>query len=222
MSSPQFTPNAAIDLTTISIVHKLLRVPLTNDTDDDLIQLCITAASQEWIWRTARGPEGEVATESPFVAPVAYTEVRDGNGSYRLILRNWPITSVESLLVSGQPFSQSTGFGSRGWVIDGSKKSIVIRTGGSQSTLGRASGGFDEGIQNVEVQYHAGFTGVPLDIQKACTHMVAINYKRTEWLDMASKSMSAGGSTGTTSYRSWELPPEILRVMHHYTRDTWV
>ena len=98
MSSPQFTPNAAIDLTTISIVHKLLRVPLTNDTDDDLIQLCITAASQEWTWRTARGPEGEIATESPFVAPVAYTEVRDGNGSYRLILRNWPITSVESLL----------------------------------------------------------------------------------------------------------------------------
>jgi hypothetical protein len=213
-------PNAAIDLTTVQLVHDYTGVK--SGAEDGKIQLCITAASVQWVWQTGRGVEGQVPAASPFVAPVAYYEVYDGSGSHRQILRNWPIVSVETLLINGIPWSQSTGFGSRGWLIDQSGKSLVLRTASRQSPYGRADGGFCQGVQNVEVGYHAGFTAVPADIVKACTHMVAINFKRTEWLDMASKSMGAQGASGNTSYRAWEMPPEVARVIHNYTRDAWV
>jgi hypothetical protein len=213
------TPNTDIDLTAVQLVRDYLG--LKSGIEDSKIQLCITAASVEWVWRTGRGLEGQVPAASPFVAPVAYDEVYDGNGSWRQILRNWPIVSVETLLINGQPFTQSSGFGSRGWLIDQSAKSLVIRTGGRQSSLGRACGGFSEGVQNVEVGYHAGFSSVPADIVKACTQMVAINYKRSEWLDIASHSRGATGVSGSTSYRAWAIPPEVAGVIHNYTRDAW-
>jgi hypothetical protein len=58
--------------------------------------------------------------------------------------------------------------------------------------------------------------GTPEDVRLACTQMVAVNYKRRQWIDQASQSMANGA--GTVSYRSWELPPEVVRVMNAYTR----
>jgi hypothetical protein len=189
--------------------------------DDDLIQLCITAASYQWIWRTGRGNEGQIDPNSPFVAPVAYDEFYDGWGGWRQFLRNWPITSLTAVLINGTAQTISSGWGSPGIGIDQSKKSIFMRTTGNQSLLGRAgSAGFAEGIQNIEVKYMAGYSQVPPQVVKACTHMVAINYKRAGWLDMSSHSQASGGGvTGTTSYRSWIVPPEVQQVMNDFTRD---
>jgi hypothetical protein len=224
MPSPfDFTqPNPALDLTTIEVVHGYLH--LKGTTDDSLIQLCITAASLEWIRVTGRGLEGQVPTNSPFVAPVAYDEFYDGNGSYRMFVRNGPIVSVQALLINGKPVTQSTGFGVPGWQIDQSKKSIVMVSAGPQRNIGRACGGdgFTVGLQNVEAQYTAGFSQVPPDVVEKCTKMVAINYKRSNWLDMASKSEGAGGVSGTTSYRAWDITPDVARVMRSYARDAIV
>jgi hypothetical protein len=223
MSIPSFTkPNTAIDLTNLGLLKQYLGVQQNNTIADLVLQLCITAASVEWIWRTGRGPEGVVPAASPFVTPQPYDEFYDGNGSVRQFLRNWPIVSVQSLLISGRSISLSTGFGFPGYVIDQSKKSLSIRSFLRQSQLGRApcGAGFDPGVQNVQAIYTAGFTQVPQDIVEKCTKMVAVNYRRTGWLDMASKSESSGGGvTGTTSYRAWEIPPDVAKVMQNYTRD---
>jgi hypothetical protein len=215
-------PNPLIDLTTVTLVQDYLRIK--SDIENDLIQTCITAASVEWIWRTGRGPEGYVPTNSPFVSPVFYDEFYDGNGSVRQFIRNWPIVSVQALLVNGQSISAASGWGSVGWMIDQSKKSLVILSGVPQRTLGRApwGSGFTEGVQNVEVQYTAGFSRVPQDVVEKCTKMVAVNYRRTKWLDLASETMGSQGVTGTTSYRAWEIPPDVAKVISNYSRDLWV
>ena len=211
--------NSLIDLTTVDLVHQYVRLSRTKD--DVLIQLCITAASVEWIWRTGRAPEGPPPAKSPFVSPVAYDEVYDGSGSYRQFLRQWPIVSVESLALNGHAASPSTGFGYPGWIIDQGRKSLSLRSAAGQSPLGRASDGrgFTAGTQNVEVLYTAGFTQVPADIVRACTQMVAVNYKRTAWLDQSSETMGSGGTSGTTAYRAWDVAPEIQKVIRNYTSD---
>lgn len=209
-------PNTAIDLTTLSLVRDYLGIQ--SGKADSIIQLCITAASIEWIWRTGRGLEGDVPTASAFVAPVEYTEKYDGTGGFRQFLRNWPIRSVSRVLINGSTSYESTGFGMAGWMIDSSQKSLVMRPP-SRSSRARGCGGFSEGIQNIEVTYTAGYVQIPPDVIRAATQMVGVNYRRTEWLDFASKSTSNNGITGTTSYRSWAIPPEVKAVMNLYTRD---
>jgi hypothetical protein len=166
-------PNVNLDLTNLDLVHQYTGV--RGGAEDTIIQLCITAASVSWIWMTGRGPEGYVPAQSPFVSPQAYDEFYDGNGSARQFVRNWPITAVTGLYVGGQSISASSG-GQPGFLIDQSKKSISITGAYRQHSffscppnLGRTPGGFPEGIQNVEVQYTAGFSMVPPDVVMACT-----------------------------------------------------
>src|SRR5262245_22685005 len=99
MPIPSFTtPNTNIDLTTLALVKRFNNIETANTKDDDVMQLCITAAGYEWLWRTSRLEPGELdPMKSPFVTPVELPEVYDGNGSARLFVRNWPIRSVQYL-----------------------------------------------------------------------------------------------------------------------------
>lgn len=161
---------SAIDLTTVSSVKAWLSSngkASANDTDDPNIQLCITAASMYWLWRTGRGPRNNsVPTQSPFNQGVQYTETYDGNGKTKMFLRNAPILSIQSLVVNGVTIPQSTAWNVLGWVINDDGKSISIRRGSgtlalvSQYALGQLI--FNQGIQNVVVQYTAGFAEMPI------------------------------------------------------------
>ena len=70
----------------------------------------------------------------------------------------------------------------------------------------------DAGAQ-VLVDYNA--PGTPSDIVLAATQMVAVNYKRRDWIDQKSQA-SMGGST---QFQDWELPPEVTRVLNYYSRS---
>jgi hypothetical protein len=199
-----------IDLTTRAEVKSWLEIAQEITSDDDLISGCITAASAYWLRRTGRGPASdEIPDLSPLVEPVTYDETYDGSGSARQFLRNNPIVSVTTLEVNGRTLPASTKFTERGYVIDGNGKSLVLR--------GEL---FSEGMQNVHVVYKAGFNGVPADIRLAATQMVAVNYKRRQWIDQKSQAMAAGA--GTVTYRDWELPPEVERVIQNYSRTAVV
>ncbi len=216
-------PNRLIDLVTVADMHAYLGIKDDNVSDDATIQLCITAASLYWLWYTGRDSTSDVIT-SPFVAPIAYNENYDGSGSNRMFLRNVPIRSVQSLTINTRTIPQSTAFGQSGWLIDSSQKSLVIRGGGGSSQsfttdtlfIGAVGNFFAKGLQNVNVQYTAGFNGVPVDVQLAATQMIAVNYKRKDWIDQASRAMAGGA--GTTSYRAWEMPAEVRSVMNNYKR----
>ena len=227
------SPNA-IDLTTLEAVLEYLN---TNDEpasagDADNIQLCITSWSMYWLQQTGKGNmDGSLPSASPFVEPVAYDEYYDGQGNYRQGTRNDPIISVELVQVGLLQIPQSTNLGVPGWVIDGSGKFIALRNAGGGNpgaplTVGFASvpgaGGyrFWPGIQNVHLQYHAGFSGVMPDIEEKSIKAVATNYKRKGWLDQASQSFAA--SQTTVRYRDWHLSPDIREVLRNYMRKKLV
>ena len=68
--------------------------------------------------------------------------------------------------------------------------------------------------QQVQISYTA--SGVPYDIELAARKMVAVNYKRRQWIDQRSQAMAQGA--GTISFQSWEMPPEVKSVMDYYRR----
>jgi hypothetical protein len=172
-----------------------------------------------------------------------------GTGNNSLLRACTPSTlGYPNVFVNGQaiPFSPNIpgpgpNYITNGFVVDGSGKSISIRLPGpfpnspdggpfSNNTPFYAASNFlgtcfafARGVQNVEIQYWAGFAVTPMDIVRAATQIVAINYKRANWIDMGSKTLSAGGgASGTTRYRDWRIPPECQYTIEFYTRSAIV
>lgn len=220
-----FLITSPYDLTTVMVIKSWLSsvgTPSTSITDDANIQGCISAAGAHWLQRTGRAnADGSLPATSPLLQPVAFTEWYDGNGGARLFLRQQPIVSVQSLQINGVSMAASSGYGSAGYAIHQDGKSLILRSGGGASALSTRAYfggglGFAKGLQNVQAAYTAGFQATPPDITLAAIQMVAVNYRRRSWIDQKSQAMAEGA--GTVTYRDWELPPEVLRVMRAYTR----
>src|SRR4029077_18917083 len=225
------TPNA-IDLTTYSAVKDWVQIPTGTTGDDQKIQDCVTAFSAYALKATGRGPaNGSIPTSSPLLARTSYDEFYDGSGTLRQAIRNWPIVSVSSVSISGQTIPQSTSIRVWGWVIDQDARFISLRGGYSPTVAtfqnfryqgGRygAGGepGFEAGIQNVEVVYSAGFSGVPFDLEMMARKVVALNYKRTGWIGIQNIQLSAGA--GQATYNTWEMDAQDTNVLRYYQRRT--
>jgi hypothetical protein len=160
-----------IDLATLQAVKDWANI--TSSAGDSSIQRCLSAWSVNFLRMTGRGPrDNQIPTMSPFNQPVSYTEIYNGNGNNRLFLRNWPINSVSSLNIFGSaiPAQSVPGSGATGYAVDDQGRSIVIvnsAIGSSGFTLYAGGpgfprlsggGGFPNGVQNVAVDYIAGFT----------------------------------------------------------------
>lgn len=216
---------SALDLTTLQNVKDYLGV--TGTGDDNVIQGLITALGTAWLWWTGLGNQNRINTQSPFNSQVTYSEVYDGNGSPRMYLRNRPIISVVSLSIDGVVMQASTGYPNPGYVIDGNAKSIVLINGGGPSSAtfsfnylpGPSCGGwwFKKGLQNVSVQYTAGYSTTPFDVELAAKQIVATTYQRKKRRDQTSQAMAQGA--GTIAFRDWSIPPEAREVINAYRRD---
>lgn len=221
-----------LDLTTVTIVKDWLTGFGANSADDAKIQACITAWGYEFINRTGRGDQNGDFQQSPYVTVCNFTETHDGSDTARLYLRNRPIVNVSSLMINGISIGQSGAVGMSGYVIDGTGRSIALRQGiagiGSSPSSGygsyvsgpfRSVGSglkFWKGIQNVTVQYSAGYGSTPFDIVECANKVVAQNYRRRNWVDEESRAVASGG--GSVRYRSWTIPPECQDVVDRYTR----
>lgn len=156
-----------IDMTTLAAVKQWNSIFF--DSSDSKLQGIITGLSMEFLRLTSRGNRNLRLTDpNPFVQPVDYDEIYDGNGNNRMFLRNMPINSLTSVSLGSVALPLSDDFGVGGVRIDNSVNAIVIPTGGSTprsgytptayspGRLGRG-GVFPRGTQNIEVVYNAGF-----------------------------------------------------------------
>lgn len=194
-----------IDLTTVAAVSSYLSL-VTPGPADQIVQLLVTGASQYFLSRTGLASLNSVGS---------FSDWYDGNGNQRLFLRNRPIVSVVAVRVSGRSIPLSTAYGQGGYLIHGDGKSLVIRSGGTTGVSWFSScPRFDLGVQNVFVQYTAGYAAVPFDVADKCAQLVAVNFKRRSWIDQTSQMIQQGG---TMTYRDWEVPPEVERVIQIYT-----
>jgi hypothetical protein len=221
------TDGSPLDLTTVDQVKDWMSGMGGINAADDQIQLCITAWSIEFMRLTGTGDQNGNYTQSPFTAVCNWSEVYDGNGSTRLFLRNRPVRAVTSLTMNNAPLRASgTNPLVSGYVIDGSGKSISLRGGGfgSRSFAWPAGpyraltkgGVFLEGVQNVYVQYVAGYDTTPADIVDAANNMVQLNYKRKGHIDEKSRAVSGGG--GTIVWADWDIPVGVQSVIDNYAR----
>ncbi len=225
------TAGSLLDLTTVDQVKSWIPgLAAAGSADDAIIQACITAWGFEFLNRTGLGNQNGDLLQSPFCGVCNFSETYDGTGTHRLFVRNRPVKNVSALIINGIQVAQSSGFSVQGWVIDGNGKSISLRPGllgwgGSfpqtawQSGAYRAfSGGmrFFEGIQNINLQYSAGYNNTPADVVQCANKVVHLNYKKRSWIGEESRALAGGG--GTVRYNMFDVPPECQLIIDRYTR----
>jgi Phage gp6-like head-tail connector protein len=134
---------AANDLTTLADVKSWLGRTDTNS--DALIASLITRASRAICSYLQR----------PLLLPHDVSEVQDGTGGNILLLKEWPVLSVSSLVVDGITIPQATQQ-SPGWVLDawngappGRMQALRLR--------GYSFGSTARNVATVQVAYQAGY-----------------------------------------------------------------
>jgi|SRR5882724_3955411 len=134
-----------------------------------------------------------------------YVERYNGGGGYKLLLQQYPVASVEQLIVDGKviPGAPDTAPLSAGFVVDGALGVVGLR--------GAASFGFGypwrftKGLQNVEVHYTAGLPeGDPIvdGLEAACVEHAALAWKRIPRTGLKSESFDKA----TTAYITAAMP----------------
>lgn len=128
-------------LTSLASVKAWLSVTSTND--DTLLTNLINQLSSAIINYLAR----------PSLVKTTYTELRSGVGNQRMVLRNWPVLSVSSLIIGTQTIPSAATFGQCGYTLatwDGS-------TSGNPQEITLNGYEFCRGNNNVQIIYKAGY-----------------------------------------------------------------
>jgi hypothetical protein len=89
-----------------------------------------------------------------FILPASRNEVRDGTGGRTLMLRDWPVIAVQSLLVNGSaiPVNSNPPLGS-GFILEQASPYPP----GAMQRLTLPSQLFSRGLSNVSITYTAGY-----------------------------------------------------------------
>jgi len=181
---------AAGDLTTLDNVKAWLALPSDPGASDDLLSLLITAASSFATSYLGRD-----------LVPTAYTEVYDGNGAAWMMLRQAPITAVQSisfrgltLTTPGDPVA-----GTHGFIFDGRRLSLIGETFPFRSL--------------VVVNYTAGFATMPEAIEQAVIELVGEAFKRRDHISQSSKTL---GGQETVAFSTADMNATVTAALRPY------
>ncbi|MGH9569214.1 MAG: hypothetical protein ACRD4F_06225 [Candidatus Angelobacter sp.] len=182
------------DLCTLADLRSWL--PNQGNNDDSTLQSLITNGSLQ-ILQYINRPHIVASVLGPLA------ETYDGNGSDRLLPRNFPVLSVASVTVDGNLVPLAPAPWSAGFLWDGRR--ILLRGGFT----------FTCGVQNIQLSYTAGYPAVPLDLKQAAVEAFALAYRQRAHI--GEKSNSMGGQT-TLLFDMSDLPPRSLTVFNQYRR----
>lgn len=123
----------------------------------------------------------------------ARTDVRNGHGGNTMLLRDFPVSSVSSVVIDGRTIPSSA------WsLVD---RSVVLD--GYTFTRGRL---------NVRIDYVAGYATPPADIELSCIETILMCMKRFSHMDVSSKSLAGE----TVSFIVTDLPPSAKQRLNNY------
>lgn len=140
-------------------------------------------------------------------ASQSYTETRNGGCGQKMFLANGPVTAVASVTVNGQTVLEAPDASSGGFVFDSNV--VYIRPGGAGPQE------FYKGIQNVTVQYTAGYASTPSDVNLACVMWVAYLFAKRERLDKRNETL---GQQQTQGYDLSDMPKAARTMLAAYVR----
>lgn len=184
-------------LTDLTAVKDHLGIPPATTTFDARLTRFIDAASQaieNFLDRT--------------VLTATYTEIQDGRASNRVILRNFPVTSVTSVYID--PDSEFTDPSTE---VDSSDFRLE-----DESLIVLLHRQFPRGTQNVRVIYDAGYATVPPVIENSCLFLVEWYYDLQN--DLRVGNVSKGKNNETTKYLT-EWPKWLKDQLMPYRRSEW-
>jgi hypothetical protein len=218
-------PNPTVDLCVLADLKEFLGIPTANTTNDDLLQMLLTAESdyiQQWCNRR--------------LVSQSFTERRDGSGSDTLFFRQYPATAVTSVQVYDVniPFAPNfnspvsvTGQGF--WGQAGYPAGYFY----TNRKLMARYGSWPAGTGNVALTYTAGFvlgTNMPLALTQAALELAAFRYKQKDKLltgggqsiDGQSVQFGGTGRTGLGGATMGEMPDYVRSLIQRYRRVTQI
>lgn len=180
-----------VALATLLQVKRTLRI--TNTDDDGLLTDILTGCS---------GVIGNYLNRNLWAQDYV-AEKYNGVGSVTLMVRNWPINSITSLVIDGITIPPSgDGVNQSGYYFDNNQISLIGYT-------------FTRGNMNVRLSYNAGYTVIPDDVVKGCIDMVIYNYR---WLGRVGEKSKALPQGGSVTFEVALMPDQVKANLSNYRR----
>lgn len=196
------------DLTTLANAKSWLNIPASQTSEDTLLSRLVTAESLHFLLTINRAN----------LNTASYAEKRNGSGGSVLLVRNYPLISVQGLTIDTVNVPASPDGVQPGYVFNDSSISLVgspyagAYTGGPSAYL--PSYAFNKGYGNIVVSYTAGYAQLPPEVEQAVIELVALRYRERGRIGLTSEHMGAQ----TTSYLVKDLPASIQSVISQYMR----
>lgn len=126
-----------------------------------------------------------------------------GSGYPELLLPQYPVISLSSLVVEGREVAPASG--GVGWVLDS-----------GAGVLGLLGLIFPRGAHNVGLVYRAGFAAAPPDLAQAAVEQTAVRFQESAAgqgrLGVSARTLA----DGSVSYHSGALLPQVKAVLERY------
>lgn len=191
-------------LTSVQAVKDYLG--LTSADYDPLMESLIEAVSAHFAahaGRVLKARDYSPDPASPHFDPD--NALLDGGGYPELLLPQYPVQALTSLVMDGVPLTPAQAPGQAGWVLD--------QSAGVVSLLG---GVFSRGRHNLALTYRAGFETVPADLAQACLEQVAMRFQESGVgqgrLGVRARTLA----DGSVSYQGQALLPQVAAVLDRY------
>lgn len=153
------------DFCTITDVKEWLGIPASNINSDPLLSTLISSASsyiENWTNRT--------------FSQTTATVTVNGNGSALMLVKDYPITAISSVMIDNVAIPLSDG-STYGYLFD-------------DETIYLIGYKFTKGFQNVKIGMTYGFATIPTDLKQVCVELVGSKFKEKERIGVSSKTLA--------------------------------
>ena len=130
-----------------------------------------------------------------------YVETRNGHDERFITFGDYPVASVQSVVISGVTVPPAPDMTSNGYLFDSTRLSL-------------SGYRFYRGYLNVELQYTAGFVTIPLEIEQACIELVSAKYKGRDRIGVSAKTINGE----TISFTRSDLTEDLKSVLRAYQK----
>ena len=189
--------DTSIALITLAQAKAFLKIPNGTTAEDVIISDLVNNASQQAAQYCGRR----------FVSET-YTEYYDGDGSDKLIVKNYPIISVTSLHDDTNRLFQSYS------EIDVSAN-VLLESGAGIVRLWNEYSAFSKGKANIKIVYVAGYTTIPYSLQHAALLIVMYTYKR-QYQDQRIGLQSETIGDRNMTYSNEDIPKAAKTILDTY------
>ena len=179
------------DLTTVANVVQYLGLNDTAATAADALLTRLLHAASAFI-ESNMGRIFEIT---------AYTEVRSGKGERFITFSDYPVQSVQSVMIDGRDIPQSNGWGQPGYTFDDTRLTIQ-------------GNWFVRGMLNIDLIYTAGYPTIPYEVEQACIDLVCRKYKERDRIGVNSKIINGE----TIVFSKTDMTDELKSVLRAYQK----